>query len=148
VLSRGLPGFIGTIPPLKHNAFFRVWQPLSPPIAAAALLLHCARRFTADNRGTLGHMRCLTRPDADKVYGDLNFCHGLGSTIFPFRRWPLSPCCRPSPGGTGPRGETFCEIDDCALLCRPVPIISLGWNDGTGGACGVIARRIRREPPR
>jgi hypothetical protein len=91
VVSRGLPSFIGKIPPLKHNAFFRVWQPLSPPIAAAALLLHCARRFTADNRGTLGHMPCFTRPDADKVYGDLNFCHRLGSTIFPFRRCLLGP---------------------------------------------------------
>jgi hypothetical protein len=34
VLSRGLPIFIGTIPPLKHNAFFRVWQPLSPRVRA------------------------------------------------------------------------------------------------------------------
>ena len=32
VLSRGLPSFMGTIPPLKHNAFFRVWQPLSPRV--------------------------------------------------------------------------------------------------------------------
>jgi hypothetical protein len=31
------------------------------------------------------------RPDADKVYGDLNFCHRLGSTIFhfPYRFIPL-----------------------------------------------------------
>jgi hypothetical protein len=32
VLSKGLPSFMGTIPPLKHNAFFRVWQPLSPRV--------------------------------------------------------------------------------------------------------------------
>src|SRR6476620_5716298 len=34
VLSRGLPTFIATIPPLKHNAFFWVWQPLSPRVCA------------------------------------------------------------------------------------------------------------------
>ena len=30
-----------------------------------------------------------------KVYGDLNFCHRLGSTIFPFCRQPLSPIVVP-----------------------------------------------------
>ena len=38
VLSRGLPIFIATIPPLKDNAFFRVWQPLLPRVRAV-----CAR---------------------------------------------------------------------------------------------------------
>ena len=30
-----------------------------------------------------------------KVYGDLNFCQRLGSTIFPFRHQPLSPIVVP-----------------------------------------------------
>ena len=32
---------------------------------------------------------------------------GTNSTIFPFRRRPLSPCCRPSPGGPRRQARIF-----------------------------------------
>jgi hypothetical protein len=50
---------------------------------------------------------CAGSKADSKVYGDLNFCQRLGSTIFPFRRRPLSPCCCPSPGGPSRQARIF-----------------------------------------
>jgi hypothetical protein len=46
------------------------------------------------------------------------FVSRLGSTISPFRRRPLSPCWRPSPGGPSRQGGESASTHGCGHVIK------------------------------